>query len=210
MSDIKNIPSFPPSRKEPDPQKQKFERNPPKKFDKTSKKDDDKKDKDSPFDVLHKKQHAGGQHSSDLDFSAKGSEEISEISKISAEDWQKLIDQTTEGLSIVSKEGITHTEIILKDIHGFENARIHIEATAQAPKQFNIRFTNLTQEAENRILAHQNSLKERFTKSGFTIQNIETTQLEIKHPHASGETRQGYKEQSGEQREGKKDQKKEE
>lgn len=97
--------------------------------------------------------------------SIASTESVAPPPAMNTRDLQTLIDAMGKELSIVKQGDRTDTVITLKNVPHFEDAILTVSTNASAPKEFNIKFENLTQTAQRLIEENQAALKTSLKES---------------------------------------------
>lgn len=82
---------------------------------------------------------------------------------------KELVEALLKELRIANSKGITDTQMTLKHPPVLQGASVTLKAFVNAPKEFNINFTGLTQEGKALIDNNQQSLLQGLEKHGFVV-----------------------------------------
>lgn len=93
---------------------------------------------------------------------------------MSAQDLQALIDKMVKAMSVAQQGDRTDTVITLQNVPNFEEATLTISSTASAPREFNVKFENLTQTAQRLIEENQAALRTSLKESYDIVLHIIT------------------------------------
>lgn len=88
-----------------------------------------------------------------------------------------LINQIIDKLSTVSAADTTEVTITLKNLPLFEGANVKVIAHKQAPGEFNVEFSNLTQQAKEVVdnVGNRALLQQSLDQKGYVVHMITTT-----------------------------------
>lgn len=140
--------------------------------------------------------------------SIASTESVAPPPAMNTRDLQALIDAMGKELSIVKQGDRTDIVLTLKNVPHFEDAILTVSTNASAPKEFNIKFENLTQTAQRLIEENQAALKTSLKESyDVVIHMISASTYKMEQPvnvvqteTSSDKEKQGKdREQSGQQ-----------
>jgi hypothetical protein len=108
---------------------------------------------------------------------------------------EELMKTIVDQVNIIKQNGITYTQVEIKNLANFEGAKLTLSNYDTDTKSFNISFTNLSNAAKELVDANQIDLRKMLeTRHGFTVHIIvATTQDERVIPSANSQ--QSNKEQ---------------
>jgi len=101
-----------------------------------------------------------------------------EMTPARTQEMKDLVEQVAKTLTIVKAKGQTETIMTLKHPPLFEGAQLKMTAYESAKGEFNLTFTNLTQEAKNLLDAHQNGLHQTLDSRGFIVHIVVTSTVD--------------------------------
>lgn len=90
---------------------------------------------------------------------------------------QAVINKITDQITVIEKNGVTHSVITIKDHPILNGAQIVLTGFDSARKEFNIAFQGLTQQGQNLILMNRDGLQLALENKGFTIHILTASTL---------------------------------
>lgn len=131
----------------------------------------------------------------------ESNEGVGESSK--SADLQHLIDQIVDTLTIIETKGQTDTVVKLQHPPLFAGAELRLTAFENAPKEFNISFSNLSPDARQLLLASQNQLLQSLEQKDYVVHILTMTTFVETNPNLSSyDHRQGQRDGRRDQQQG--------
>lgn len=120
---------------------------------------------------------------------------VAETPQSKSPDLQKLVTQIVDHIYTIETKGQTDTVVKLQHPPMFQGAELTLRAFENAPKEYNIAFSNLTQEARNLLMQHQHELLQSLAQKDYVVHILTmTTYVESNPSSYSYDSRKGERE----------------